>query len=58
MQWIDQWLNKDEVKEALGVPMERNFESECLSSRSLSLQIANPLSRLQYASQPGILLPG
>jgi len=28
MKWIDEWLNKDEVKEALGVPMELEFESE------------------------------
>ncbi|PVF96556.1 peptidase S10, serine carboxypeptidase [Serendipita vermifera] len=27
MSWIDQWLNKEEVKKALGVPLERNFES-------------------------------
>jgi hypothetical protein len=28
MSWIDQWLNKEEVKKALGVPLEREFESE------------------------------
>lgn len=33
MSYIDEWLNKDEVKTALGVPVERTFESESLNSR-------------------------
>lgn len=27
MGWVEEWLNRDDIKAELGVPLDRNFES-------------------------------
>jgi len=64
MEWIDEWMNLPEVQAELGVQKGRSFRSTCFVTPGTSSIMANwpdslslSLNRLQYASQPGILLP-